>query len=202
MAAKAPASGSPSPRGSWMLTAGAIDAVSPVAGGRGTRVTLKFPREGASRMTGKPRVLVVDDEPAILRFLKPALEANDYEVTSAGTLAEALKRIAKEPPDVVVLDLGLPDGDGKDVIRAGAAVVAGADHRAVGARARGRKDRSARPRRRRFRQQAIRRRRADGAPARGAAPSPPDRKARRPSSASARWRSTLSAAARRAPASK
>ena len=68
-------------------------------------------------MTGKPRVLVVDDEPAILRFLKPALEANDYEVTSAATLAEALKRIAKEPPDVVVLDLGLPDGDGKDVIR-------------------------------------------------------------------------------------
>jgi two-component system, OmpR family, KDP operon response regulator KdpE len=68
-------------------------------------------------MTGKPRVLVVDDEPAILRFLKPALEANDYEVASAGTLAEALKRIAKEPPDVVVLDLGLPDGDGKDVIR-------------------------------------------------------------------------------------
>jgi two-component system, OmpR family, KDP operon response regulator KdpE len=60
---------------------------------------------------------VVDDEPAILRFLKPALEANDYEVASAGTLAEALKRIAKEPPDVVVLDLGLPDGDGKDVIR-------------------------------------------------------------------------------------
>ena len=35
-------------------------------------------------MTGKTRVLVVDDEPAILRFLKPALEANDYEVTSAG----------------------------------------------------------------------------------------------------------------------
>ena len=68
-------------------------------------------------MTGKPRVLVVDDEPAILRFLKPALEANDYEVMSAATLAEALKRIAKEPPDVVVLDLGLPDGDGKDVIR-------------------------------------------------------------------------------------
>ena len=68
-------------------------------------------------MTGRPRVLVVDDEPAILRFLKPALEANDYEVTSAATLAEALKRIAKEPPDVVVLDLGLPDGDGKDVIR-------------------------------------------------------------------------------------
>jgi two-component system KDP operon response regulator KdpE len=68
-------------------------------------------------MSGNARVLVVDDEPAILRFLKPALEANDYEVTSAGTLAEAMKRIANEPPDVVILDLGLPDGDGKDVIR-------------------------------------------------------------------------------------
>jgi two-component system, OmpR family, KDP operon response regulator KdpE len=68
-------------------------------------------------MSGKMRALVVDDEPAILRFLRPALEANDYEVTSAATVGEALKRIAKEPPDVVVLDLGLPDGDGKDVIR-------------------------------------------------------------------------------------
>ena len=68
-------------------------------------------------MTGKTRALVVDDEPAILRFLKPALEANDYAVTSAGTLAEALKRIAGDTPDVVVLDLGLPDGDGKDLIQ-------------------------------------------------------------------------------------
>jgi two-component system KDP operon response regulator KdpE len=67
--------------------------------------------------TVKTRVLVVDDEAAILRFLKPALEANDYEMTSAGTVAEALKRIAAESPDVVLLDLGLPDGDGKDVIR-------------------------------------------------------------------------------------
>jgi two-component system KDP operon response regulator KdpE len=68
-------------------------------------------------MTVRLRALVVDDEPAILRFLKPALEANDYEVTSAATVAEAIKRIAAAPPDVVVLDLGLPDGDGKDVIR-------------------------------------------------------------------------------------
>jgi len=64
-----------------------------------------------------PRVLVVDDEPAILRFLQPALAANDYEVVTAGTVADATKRIASEAPDAVVLDLGLPDGDGKDVIR-------------------------------------------------------------------------------------
>jgi two-component system KDP operon response regulator KdpE len=63
------------------------------------------------------RVLVVDDEPAILRFLKPALEANAYEIIAAGTVAEATKRIAADAPDIVVLDLSLPDGDGKDVIR-------------------------------------------------------------------------------------
>ena len=68
-------------------------------------------------MTGKTRVLVVDDEAAILRFIKPALEANDYAMASAGTVADATKRIAAEAPDIVVLDLGLPDGDGKDVIR-------------------------------------------------------------------------------------
>jgi two-component system KDP operon response regulator KdpE len=67
-------------------------------------------------MSAKIRVLVIDDEAAILRFLKPALEANNYEMTSAGTIAEGIKRIA-ETPDVVLLDLGLPDGDGKDIIR-------------------------------------------------------------------------------------
>lgn len=68
-------------------------------------------------MNAKTKVLVVDDEAAILRFLKPALEANNYEMTSAGTVVEAVKRIAAETPDIVLLDLGLADGDGKDVIR-------------------------------------------------------------------------------------
>ena len=68
-------------------------------------------------MNGRTRVLVVDDEPAILRFLKPALEANSCQIATAGTASEAMKRIAGEAPDIVVLDLGLPDGDGKDVIR-------------------------------------------------------------------------------------
>jgi two-component system KDP operon response regulator KdpE len=68
-------------------------------------------------MNAKTRVLVVDDEVAILRFLKPALEANSYETISSGTVAEAVKRIAAETPDIVLLDLGLADGDGKDVIR-------------------------------------------------------------------------------------
>jgi two-component system KDP operon response regulator KdpE len=68
-------------------------------------------------MTNTIRVLVVDDEAAILRFLKPALEANNYKMMSAGTVAESIKRIAADAPDIVVLDLGLADGDGKDVIR-------------------------------------------------------------------------------------
>jgi two-component system KDP operon response regulator KdpE len=68
-------------------------------------------------MSSKTRALVVDDETAILRFLKPALEANNYEMNSAATVAEAVKRIAADAPDIVLLDLGLTDGDGKDVIR-------------------------------------------------------------------------------------
>ncbi|QRM34395.1 winged helix-turn-helix domain-containing protein [Microvirga sp. VF16] len=67
-------------------------------------------------MSHPTRVLVIDDEPAIHRFLRPALEVNEYEALSAGTAAEGLKRIAADAPDVVVLDLGLPDLDGKDVI--------------------------------------------------------------------------------------
>ena len=68
-------------------------------------------------MTARSRVLVVDDEAAILRFLKPALEANGYEMASTATVADAVKCIAAEAPDIVLLDLGLADGDGKDVIR-------------------------------------------------------------------------------------
>jgi two-component system KDP operon response regulator KdpE len=68
-------------------------------------------------MTNKIRVLVVDDEAAILRFLRPALEANNYEMASSGTVAESTRRIAAEPPDIVVLDLGLPQLDGFEVIR-------------------------------------------------------------------------------------
>lgn len=62
------------------------------------------------------RVLVVDDEPQILRFLKPSLAAAGYEVIAAVNGADALKAVATQAPDVVVLDLGLPDMDGKDVI--------------------------------------------------------------------------------------
>lgn len=68
-------------------------------------------------MINKPRVLVVDDEPQILRFLRPGLAAGDFDVITAANAAEAVKFAATMAPDIIVLDLGLPDKDGKDVIR-------------------------------------------------------------------------------------
>lgn len=65
----------------------------------------------------KPRILVVDDEPQIQRFLRPALEASDFEVEMADTAAMAKRMAATRSPALIVLDLGLPDGDGKEVIQ-------------------------------------------------------------------------------------
>jgi two-component system KDP operon response regulator KdpE len=62
------------------------------------------------------RILIVDDEPQILRFLKPALTAADYEVIEAENGAQAIQKVATAAPDLVILDLGLPDMDGKEVI--------------------------------------------------------------------------------------
>jgi two-component system KDP operon response regulator KdpE len=64
----------------------------------------------------RPRILVVDDEPQIHRFLGPALEAAGYEPVRADTGAAALQVLARRPPDAVVLDLGLPDMDGKEAL--------------------------------------------------------------------------------------
>jgi two-component system KDP operon response regulator KdpE len=61
----------------------------------------------------RPRILVIDDEPQIHRFLGPALDAAGYEPIRADTAAEGLREIARKAPDAVVLDLGLPDLDGK-----------------------------------------------------------------------------------------
>ena len=62
------------------------------------------------------RVLVVDDEPQILRALRINLRVREYEVHVAATGAEALKMASRYPPDLVILDLGLPDLDGVEVI--------------------------------------------------------------------------------------
>ncbi len=64
----------------------------------------------------RPRILVIDDEPQIHRFLGPALEAAGYEPDRADTAASGLAAIARRAPDAVVLDLGLPDLDGKEAL--------------------------------------------------------------------------------------
>jgi len=64
-----------------------------------------------------PRVLVVDDEPQILRALRINLRARGYEVSVAASGPEALAVAARHPPDLVLLDLGLPGLDGLDVIK-------------------------------------------------------------------------------------
>jgi two-component system KDP operon response regulator KdpE len=62
------------------------------------------------------RVLVVDDEPQILRALRINLRARRYDVSIAANGTQALDEAAAHPPDLVILDLGLPDMDGVDVI--------------------------------------------------------------------------------------
>jgi len=62
------------------------------------------------------RVLVVDDEPQILRALRINLRVREYQVDVAATGTEALQMAARHPPDLVILDLGLPDLDGVEVI--------------------------------------------------------------------------------------
>jgi two-component system KDP operon response regulator KdpE len=62
------------------------------------------------------RILIVDDEPQLLRVLRPTLTSAGYEVTTAETGEDAIAAAASIPVDAILLDLGLPDLDGKDVI--------------------------------------------------------------------------------------
>ncbi|HXX36991.1 MAG TPA: response regulator [bacterium] len=71
-------------------------------------------RQGASR--DGPRILVVDDEQAIRRFLNLSLAGHGYQIFEASTAREALASVGVVRPDVIILDLGLPDADGIDVI--------------------------------------------------------------------------------------
>lgn len=73
----------------------------------------------------RPRILVIDDEPQIHRFLGPAMDAAGYDYVRAEDGASGLREIARKAPDAVVLDLGLPDLDGRDVLEKARAFYAG-----------------------------------------------------------------------------
>lgn len=66
--------------------------------------------------TDTRRILIVDDEPQIRKFLRISLEAHGYVVLEAIRGADGIAKCAAEQPDLVVLDLGLPDEDGKEVV--------------------------------------------------------------------------------------
>ena len=65
----------------------------------------------------RQRVLVVEDEPQMRRYLRATLTAHGYALVEAGSAAEGIAMAAQQPPDLVLLDLGLPDRDGLEVTR-------------------------------------------------------------------------------------
>ncbi len=70
-----------------------------------------------SGVPAAPRILVIDDEPQIHRFLKPALTAAGYAVSQSMTALHGIRAAAEHNPAAILLDLGLPDLDGQEVIR-------------------------------------------------------------------------------------
>ncbi len=74
------------------------------------------PERDSGASVPAPRVLVVEDEPALLRALRINLDVRGYDTTTARTGQAALTEARQRPPDAVILDLGLPDVDGVEVI--------------------------------------------------------------------------------------
>jgi len=68
-------------------------------------------------VTDGPLLLLIEDDPAMRRFLRAALGTHDFRLVEAGTMREGLAQAAGRNPDVILLDLGLPDGDGLDATR-------------------------------------------------------------------------------------
>ena len=76
----------------------------------------------------KDRVLIVEDDKNIRKFIQTILEANDYDVIATETGKEAYSLITSRCPDVVILDLGLPDMDGMKILKRSPCVVQHADY--------------------------------------------------------------------------
>ncbi|HUY69199.1 MAG TPA: response regulator transcription factor [Alphaproteobacteria bacterium] len=68
-------------------------------------------------MEPAPRILIVDDEPSVRKLLRLSLQAEGFDVLEAATAEAAITLVHSAPPDVMILDLGLPDFDGQQVIR-------------------------------------------------------------------------------------
>src|SRR4029453_7883894 len=68
-------------------------------------------------MSPATKILIVDDEPAIRRFLKVSLETEGFQIVAVENAAQALGAVRQVKPDLMILDLGLPDLDGLEVIR-------------------------------------------------------------------------------------
>ena len=108
---------------------GTIRAESPGAGGARFVFTLPLgtppeideaeaaEQEEATMTAHAPNIVVVEDEPQIRRFVRGALESEGCQVFEAETFKKGLVEAGTRKPDLVVLDLGLPDGDGVDFIR-------------------------------------------------------------------------------------
>ena len=104
-------------RGFVEAMGGTIAATDTPGGGLTVEIDLAAPpKDGAGMTPPKTRVLVIDDEPQILRALRINLSVRGYEVTTAATGADALRTAADHRPDVIVLDLGLPDMSGIEVL--------------------------------------------------------------------------------------
>ncbi|MBA3827639.1 MAG: response regulator transcription factor [Taibaiella sp.] len=65
----------------------------------------------------KPGILIIDDEAQIRKLLEITLQSNDYAVTQASSGKEGIIQAANHPPDMIILDLGLPDTDGHEVLK-------------------------------------------------------------------------------------
>lgn len=65
----------------------------------------------------KPSILIIDDEVQIRKLLEITLQSNDFAVISVATAKEGIMQVAQHPPDMVLLDLGLPDGNGHEVLK-------------------------------------------------------------------------------------
>lgn len=67
-------------------------------------------------MSTANNILIIDDEPQICKLLQIALESNNYRTNIANTAQEGIVKAANHPPDLILLDLGLPDKNGQDVL--------------------------------------------------------------------------------------